>query len=1275
MKSQKMRWSVVLLCLMLLVSSCKNKEERSREAAQQHYLKGVELRQAGKLNEAAIELRNAIQQNPNFASAYYQLGVILVQQEDFKQGYGSLIKSVELYKSMATTVSDAAEKQMMSDARLRVAELYFSQGLKEGDFSRTAAELKDILELDPTIISAYILRGRMNSALGAQATENGDDEEAKAKFENAIADAKKALELQADNAEAHVILGQVYLLQGQKEAALPEFEKALELDPKNVQTYVSLAAVSFQDGNFDKALELYKKAVELDPKNLQALAGLGETYLSKNEYDAAIQAAESMLAAAPNVENQVSREGIGAKFILGRAYLMKANAIEAENVEEANALYEKAVVELEPVVAGTADIPAANYSLGVAYSKLGKFEQAVDLFLRVLATNPDNVSSLQNLAVAYFQLNQYDAAIEHAKKAAALDPQNLLVHKLLLDAYLRTNNAEEAQAVVAKIEALSPNDPVLSINKAMVALQSKQFDEAIKQAEAALASGQETAFTYNILGRAQAGANDYDKAMASLKKAIELSPELLSARLGLADLYVKTQQFDLAEKEANDVLNKKSDVAEAHFILGIAAIGRNQLDAAKTALEKAISLKSDFTDAQYQLALVQKGLGNAPESIALLEQVVAAEPGNVAALTNLTLWAFEAKDYEKTLQSAEKLRQVDAKSVVALNVLGAIYAQMGRFDEALVMVDALKQAQPDAPNADATLGVIYLGKRDFDKAIEISQQAIANNPDNPTPYDTLGRAYTAKQDFEQAEQAFMTAIEKQPDFYPGLLGLGNLYGAQRKYAEALQQYQKALKLRENSAEAMIGMGGVYAMTGKLADALTSFEHALKEQPTAAVALFNAADVALQLGQYEKTAEYAGRILDQDVQNPNARYLLAQAYVFQGDMGKALVELEGLSKAESAEEAALLDLGLVYLRQDAQEEAKTVFERVLSGNDTQAAAMLGAAVATQQVGAGADAVAFCERAMAAQPNNPMVSFVLANLYVAQNNYEQARATFANAGDFYKDLPFDDAAMTAYYGDDPAKIATLMNTANILLARGWGKEAINALTDITVPKTVRESVMTRYALARAYSLEKETDKTIAELEAITAAQPALTSVYKTLGTMYQGKKDSQKAIDAYKKYIDANPTDNSGKIQLALAYESANMPNEAIAEYVALLQVMPDSALTKNQLAWLYAEKGENLDEALKLAQEAEQAQPAAGIIDTLGWVYFKRGEFDNAIEKFQQAAEMSPLQPTIRYHLAMVYAEKGEKDLALQALEAALSFSQDFEEAAEAKALQDKLKQQ
>ncbi len=316
------------------------------------------------------------------------------------------------------------------------------------------------------------------------------------------------------------------------------------------------------------------------------------------------------------------------------------------------------------------------------------------------------------------------------------------------------------------------------------------------------------------------------------------------------------------------------------------------------------------------------------------------------------------------------------------------------------------------------------------------------------------------------------------------------------------------------------------------------------------------------------------------------------------------------------------------------------------------------------------------ALTVQPENPMNQYVWEISMASQNNYEKAREAFSKAETFCReDLPFDDAAISSYYGEQPESAAITMNLATSFLARGWHQQAIKLLTNITLPKIFREGALARYALARAYTLQEDYEKAINELDAVIAARPDLTVVYKNQGNLYQNSKQPEKAAEAYKKFLETSPDDAAARVQLGLAYEAANKVDEAIAEYQELLETSSDSALTKNQLAWLYADKGENLDEALRLALEAEKARPAAGIIDTVGWVYYKRGEYNSANAKFRRALELSPLQPTIRYHLALTYAQQGQKDQAVQELKKALKISEDFREAEDAKKMLEELSKQ
>ncbi len=105
------------------------------------------------------------------------------------------------------------------------------------------------------------------------------------------------------------------------------------------------------------AEELYQKVLAIDAENFQAHTGLGEIYLSQNAFEKAIEQANMVLQKVPEDQRNTSREGISARFILGRAYLLQASEQEPENAEAAKKLYEQAKQELDPVVNATQDWP------------------------------------------------------------------------------------------------------------------------------------------------------------------------------------------------------------------------------------------------------------------------------------------------------------------------------------------------------------------------------------------------------------------------------------------------------------------------------------------------------------------------------------------------------------------------------------------------------------------------------------------------------------------------------------------------------------------------------------------------------------------------------------------------------------------------------------------------------------------------------------------------------------------------------------------------------
>ncbi len=83
------------------------------------------------------------------------------------------------------------------------------------------------------------------------------------------------------NARAHQLLGDAYKRQSRFEEALAEYGRALELGGPNAELYKSIGTVNKWSGNRTAAEEAYKKALELKPGDREAAADLDSLTLSR----------------------------------------------------------------------------------------------------------------------------------------------------------------------------------------------------------------------------------------------------------------------------------------------------------------------------------------------------------------------------------------------------------------------------------------------------------------------------------------------------------------------------------------------------------------------------------------------------------------------------------------------------------------------------------------------------------------------------------------------------------------------------------------------------------------------------------------------------------------------------------------------------------------------------------------------------------------------------------------------------------------------------------
>ena len=173
-------------------------------------------------------------------------------------------------------------------------------------------------------------------------------------------------------------LGASLLEQGKASEAIAELRKAVELDPKYAAAHLNLAYAYDGQGQIDEAMAEYQTVIALEPANLFAHNNLGVLYDKQGRYEEAIIEFERVLQIDPsnatarqNLENAKNSKGI------------------VEEREERFARARKAV-EANP------DDARASYELGRLHASFGEKDQALKWLAQALALGFDDLKFLKD---------------------------------------------------------------------------------------------------------------------------------------------------------------------------------------------------------------------------------------------------------------------------------------------------------------------------------------------------------------------------------------------------------------------------------------------------------------------------------------------------------------------------------------------------------------------------------------------------------------------------------------------------------------------------------------------------------------------------------------------------------------------------------------------------------------------------------------------------------------------------------------------------------------
>lgn len=298
--------------------------------------------------EAERIFKNVIQQEPDFAGAHVNLGLLYLQmsrlddaipqfQEALRlepgrdDALGALInalrvqarsaaKSEELERALSLLI----QARKISPQNPDVLYDFGMVALRMSLFPDSMKAFQDVLDIRPNDANALYGLGRAELGL--------------ARYQDAAGTFSRYAQLYPEDSSGHYALGVALASLEKTSEASAQFQRSIQIQPDQTESYLQLGRICLNASDLDCAAADFDRVLARDPRHADALNGMGQVEFQRKDYAKAVELLQRSIAIDPSARQ--------AHYYLGLAYarlgrsedskkeLQAASAIEHEEVEK-----------------------------------------------------------------------------------------------------------------------------------------------------------------------------------------------------------------------------------------------------------------------------------------------------------------------------------------------------------------------------------------------------------------------------------------------------------------------------------------------------------------------------------------------------------------------------------------------------------------------------------------------------------------------------------------------------------------------------------------------------------------------------------------------------------------------------------------------------------------------------------------------------------------------------------------------------------------------------
>lgn len=713
---------------------------------QEHIQRAKDYEDKGNFKEGVIELKNAIQKNPDSAQARLLLGNIYLRLGQGDEAEKEFSRAAEL------GVNPESIKLQLGKALLLM-----------GDYKRVLEEISPSASTTPRNRAAF-LQMQGDALLGLNKLEEG----CKLYKDSLIAEPK--------HVPAHRGLANCAFAKGDMNEARAMIDAAIKLNSADPENWVVLGDFERMNNNNPGAIEAYSTALKHDPSKLTALFNRAQLYAFSGKSAEAKADVESLKKLSPNF--------YGISFVEATLHYAAGKTDQAlDSVQRA--------LKLNPGF-----LPAQLLYALLQYDKKS-YENAAKALAGYLQRAPGHLGARKLLASTYLKLNQPDRTLDLLKPYITAGKADAQVLALAGEAYLRGDNPNSARDLFEKAADLVPASATLRTRVGLSQLAAGNEGEAVKELKASSTMGNkdygadlalayhflaekqfdkalaaiavlekklpDSPGTYNVKGMAFAEKGDHVQARKNFERALALKPDLTSAAIRLAALDVEEKNLPAARRRYQTILDKDRNSIPAMIGLAELAMMEKKESEYLTWLERAAKVSPAAFAPRLYMANYYLGKNQPQKALAIAHDTAAASPNSPDALALLGRIQLAAGEKQNALATYSKLAYKLPKSAMAHYGLAKAHAAMGDEKATRAALQKALELKPDYVEALATLSRLEARTGNHAEAVKLAREIQTRSTESPLGFALEGDALMAERRYAEAAATYEKALANGKD--------------------------------------------------------------------------------------------------------------------------------------------------------------------------------------------------------------------------------------------------------------------------------------------------------------------------------------------------------------------------------------------------------------------------------------------------------------------------------------------------------------------------------